>query len=76
MSLASPPTIVRRARRPELEASRGGAPASIRVCVRGVGSALPARAVSNAELATKVYTSEDWIVQRSGIRQRYVAGPY
>ncbi len=76
MSLASPPTSVRRARRPELEASRGGAPASIRVCVRGVGSALPAHAVSNAELATKVYTSEDWIVQRSGIRQRYVAGPY
>src|ERR1700722_17265740 len=75
MSLASPPTSVRRARRPELEAYRGGAPASIRVCVRGVGSALPARAVSNAELATRVDTSDEWIVQRTGIRQRYVAGP-
>src|ERR1700721_1639711 len=75
MSLASPPTSVRRARRAELEASRGGAPASIHVCVRGVGSALPAHAVSNAELATRVDTSDEWIVQRTGIRQRYVAGP-
>ena len=51
------------------------APGSIRACVRGSGSALPARVVSNAELATKVDTSDEWIVQRTGIRQRYVAGP-
>src|ERR1700727_1266028 len=75
MSLASPPTSVRPARRAEPEASRGGPPASIRVCVRGVGSALPARAVSNADLATRVDTSDEWIVQRTGIRQRYLAGP-
>ena len=75
MNLASPPPVVRRARRPEPQQSRSGAPASIRACVRGVGSALPTRAVSNAELATRVDTSDEWIVQRTGIRQRYVAGP-
>lgn len=40
----------------------------------GTGSALPARAVSNAELAETVDTSDEWIVERSGIRQRYIAG--
>lgn len=40
----------------------------------GTGSALPQRAVSNAELAETVDTSDEWIVERSGIRQRHVAG--
>ena len=40
----------------------------------GTGSALPVRAVSNAELATRVDTSDEWIVERSGIRNRYIAG--
>ena len=75
MSLASPPPSVRRTRRPEPETPVAARPASIRACVRGVGAALPARAVSNAELATTVDTSDEWIVQRTGIRQRYLAGP-
>jgi 3-oxoacyl-[acyl-carrier-protein] synthase-3 len=75
MSLASPPPIDRRARGSEQEASRDRGPSSIRACVRGSGSALPARVVSNAELATTVDTSDEWIVQRTGIRQRYIAGP-
>jgi len=75
MNIASPPAPVRRGRRPEAQGARGGATASIRACVRGVGAALPERAVSNAELATRVDTSDEWIVQRTGIRQRYVAGP-
>jgi 3-oxoacyl-[acyl-carrier-protein] synthase III len=74
MNLASPPPRTRRPRSPDEEFSRGAALGSIRSCVRGVGSALPARAVSNLELATKVDTSDEWIVQRTGIRQRYVAG--
>ncbi len=45
----------------------------IRSVVRGVGEALPRRAVSNAELEGMVDTSDEWIVQRTGIRQRYVA---
>ena len=42
--------------------------------MRGVGAALPARAVPNSELTKLVDTSDDWIVQRTGIRQRYIAG--
>jgi 3-oxoacyl-[acyl-carrier-protein] synthase-3 len=39
----------------------------------GTGSALPARAVSNAELAQTVDTSDEWIVERTGIRNRHIA---
>jgi 3-oxoacyl-[acyl-carrier-protein] synthase-3 len=46
----------------------------LRSVVRGLGSALPARKVTNDELARKVDTSDEWIVQRTGIRQRYFAG--
>ena len=41
----------------------------------GVGSCLPERKVSNADLATMVDTSDEWIVQRTGIRTRHIAGP-
>lgn len=40
----------------------------------GTGSALPRRCVTNAELAEKVDTTDEWIVERTGIRQRYIAG--
>jgi 3-oxoacyl-[acyl-carrier-protein] synthase-3 len=46
----------------------------IRSVVIGTGSALPARRVSNAELAETVDTSDDWIVERTGIRFRHIAG--
>src|SRR5580698_8937715 len=75
MSLASPPPIDRRARGLGSDAPLDRAPGLIRACVCGSGAALPARVVSNAELATKVDTSDEWIVQRTGIRQRYLAGP-
>ncbi len=45
-----------------------------RSCVRGVGSALPARVVTNQDLVGNVDTSDEWIRQRTGIEQRYVAG--
>ena len=45
-----------------------------RSIVAGVGSALPARQVTNQELASTVDTSDEWIVERTGIRSRYVAG--
>ncbi|MDR6848330.1 MAG: beta-ketoacyl-ACP synthase III [Sphingomonas sp.] len=41
----------------------------------GTGSALPTRRVSNAELAETVDTSDEWIVERTGIRFRHIAGP-
>lgn len=46
----------------------------IRSVIRGSGSALPKRLVSNAELAAKVDTNDEWIVERTGISQRYIAG--
>ena len=47
---------------------------TLRSVLVGTGSALPKRAVSNAELAQTVDTSDDWIVERTGIRNRYIAG--
>ena len=41
----------------------------------GTGSALPRRALGNAELAKMVDTSDEWIVERTGIRNRHVAAP-
>ena len=41
--------------------------------VRGVGGYLPAHIMTNADLAKKVDTSDEWIVQRTGIRERHIA---
>ncbi len=46
---------------------------AIRSVVLGCGSYLPQRVLTNAELATKVDTSDEWIVQRTGIRERHIA---
>ena len=46
----------------------------LRSVVAGCGSALPKRKVTNAELAETVDTSDEWIVERTGIRSRHVAG--
>lgn len=40
----------------------------------GTGSALPKRCVTNAELASQIDTSDEWIVERTGIHQRHIAG--
>jgi 3-oxoacyl-[acyl-carrier-protein] synthase-3 len=45
----------------------------IRSVVQGCGSYLPERLVTNDELAKKVDTSDEWIQQRTGIRQRHIA---
>lgn len=46
----------------------------IRSVVRGFGASLPKRVMTNSEMEKKVDTSDEWIVQRTGIRQRYIAG--
>jgi 3-oxoacyl-[acyl-carrier-protein] synthase-3 len=46
----------------------------IRGVIRGSGSALPKRVVTNEELAKTVDTSDEWIRERTGITQRYIAG--
>jgi 3-oxoacyl-[acyl-carrier-protein] synthase III len=45
----------------------------LRSILRGCGSYLPARILTNAELAKTVDTSDEWIVQRTGIHQRHIA---
>ena len=47
----------------------------LRSVVLGCGSYLPKRILSNDDLARMVDTSDEWIVQRTGIRQRHVAAP-
>ena len=47
----------------------------VRSVVTGVGSYLPDRIVTNAEMATMTDTSDEWIVERTGIRERHYAAP-
>jgi 3-oxoacyl-[acyl-carrier-protein] synthase-3 len=44
-----------------------------RSVVLGCGAYLPERVMTNAELAARVETSDEWIVQRTGIRERHIA---
>ena len=43
-------------------------------CVTGVGSALPKRIMTNADMSKIVDTSHEWIVERTGIHARHIAG--
>lgn len=46
---------------------------TLRSVIKGTGSSLPRTRVSNAELSKKVDTTDDWIVERTGIRFRHIA---
>ena len=46
---------------------------AIRSIARGCGAYLPERIVTNAELAAKVDTTDEWIQARTGIKQRHIA---
>jgi 3-oxoacyl-[acyl-carrier-protein] synthase III len=46
----------------------------VKSVIEGVGSALPKRVVTNADLTKIVDTSDEWIVERTGIRARHIAG--
>ncbi|MGN6371184.1 MAG: beta-ketoacyl-ACP synthase III [Phycisphaerae bacterium] len=43
--------------------------------IAGTGSVLPERRLTNTDLERMVETSNDWIVQRTGMRERRIAGP-
>ena len=47
----------------------------IRSAIAGCGSYLPEKIITNQELAAKVDTTDEWIVQRTGIRRRHIAAP-
>src|SRR5204862_6718729 len=57
-----------RARRP-----RGEPRMTTRAYISGVGAYAPKRVLTNADLERMVETSDEWIVQRSGIRERHIA---
>jgi len=46
----------------------------IRSVIAGCGSALPQREMTNADMSKIVDTSDEWIVERTGIKSRYIAG--
>jgi 3-oxoacyl-[acyl-carrier-protein] synthase-3 len=51
------------------------ATANGRISITGIGSHAPAQVMTNAEIAKMVDTSDEWILERTGIRERRVAGP-
>ena len=46
-----------------------------RARIIGMGAYAPKRVLSNADLERMVETSDEWIVQRTGIRERHIAEP-
>jgi 3-oxoacyl-[acyl-carrier-protein] synthase-3 len=53
----------------------GSATSNGRISITGIGSNAPERVMKNEELAKMVDTSDEWIIERTGIRERRVAGP-
>jgi 3-oxoacyl-[acyl-carrier-protein] synthase III len=53
----------------------GNATSNGRVSITGIGANAPERVMKNDELAQIVDTSDEWIVERTGIRERRVAAP-
>ncbi len=51
------------------------APAPPRAAITGVAMYVPERRITNADLAVRLDTSDDWIVSRTGIRERRVGAP-
>jgi 3-oxoacyl-[acyl-carrier-protein] synthase-3 len=53
----------------------GTATSNGRVSITGIGSQVPERVMTNDEIAKMVDTSDEWILERTGIRERRVAAP-
>jgi 3-oxoacyl-[acyl-carrier-protein] synthase-3 len=53
----------------------GTAPNGFRAAITGIGAYVPDRVLANDELATMVDTSDEWIIERTGIRERRIAAP-
>ena len=50
-------------------------PTARRAVIKGTGSALPRNKVSNDELTKTVDTTDEWIIERTGIKFRHIAEP-
>jgi 3-oxoacyl-[acyl-carrier-protein] synthase-3 len=57
----------------QVDPIRAATAARVRSVLLGTGGALPERVMTNADLERIVDTSDDWIVQRTGIRERRIA---
>jgi 3-oxoacyl-[acyl-carrier-protein] synthase-3 len=53
----------------------GVAENGVRAAITGIGTHVPERVLTNDELATMVETSDEWILERTGIRERRIAAP-
>ena len=53
----------------------GTAGNGVRIAITGIGAYAPERVLTNSELATMVDTTDEWIVERTGIRERRIAAP-
>jgi 3-oxoacyl-[acyl-carrier-protein] synthase-3 len=53
----------------------GTAREGFRASITGIGSYVPDRVLTNHELSTMVETSDEWIIERTGIRERRIAAP-
>jgi 3-oxoacyl-[acyl-carrier-protein] synthase-3 len=53
----------------------GRAKAGLEVSITGLGCKVPDRVVTNDELSQYVDTTDEWIMERTGIRERRIAGP-
>jgi len=53
----------------------GNAKAGFDVSITGLGCKVPDRVVTNDELSQHVDTSDEWIIERTGIRERRIAAP-
>jgi 3-oxoacyl-[acyl-carrier-protein] synthase-3 len=53
----------------------GTAPEGFRAAITGIGSYVPDRVMTNDELSAMVETSDEWIIERTGIRERRIAAP-
>ena len=47
----------------------------VAISITGLGAFVPERVVTNDELSTMMDTSDEWIVERTGIRERRIAAP-
>jgi 3-oxoacyl-[acyl-carrier-protein] synthase III len=47
----------------------------MRACINGWGTAVPEQRLTNADLEQRVETTDAWIVERTGIRERYIVAP-
>ena len=48
---------------------------NISVGILGIGSYLPEKVLTNADLEKMVNTTDEWIIERSGIKARHIAAP-